>query len=493
MRLNRRTLIQLGVFAVVSIVAIAVMVFGYIKAPGNLFGLGRYQVMVELPEAGGLYQKANVTYRGTEVGLVQDVHLSDKGGVVAVLALQRGIKIPSDLDASVHSQTPLGEQYVALSPRDGNSAPLKNGDVIPLSRTSVGPDTTQLLDTITKGLEAIPRDNLKTAVDESYTAVGGLGPELSRIVQGSTQLALDARKNLDPLIALIDNSGPVLDTQSDTAGAIDRWAANLAVMTNGLRQNDQSLAGFLQNGPQAADEIRQLFDRLQPTLPVLLANLVSINDVAITYQPSLEQLLVLIPQGVAALQAGMVANQDTIQPLKGAYLDFNLNVNIPPACTTGFLPIQQQRPPSFEDYPDRPAGDLYCRVPQDSMFNVRGARNYPCTTRPGKYAASEKMCESDENYVPLNNGMNWKGDPNATLSGQDIPELPPGSPPAGTPPPPAAAAPPGPAPPLAVTGYDPATGTYVGPDGRTYTQSNLAQNKGEQTWQTMLTAPTPPN
>jgi phospholipid/cholesterol/gamma-HCH transport system substrate-binding protein len=493
MRLNRRTLIQLGVFAVVSIVAIAVMVFGYIKAPGNFFGLGRYQVTLELPEAGGLYEKANVTYRGTEVGLVQNVHLSDNGGVVAVLALQRGIKIPSDLDASVHSQTPLGEQFVALSPRDGNSAPLKNGDVIPRSRTSVGPDTTQLLDSITKGLQAIPRDNLKTAVDESYTAVGGLGPELSRIVQGSTQLALDARKNLDPLIALIDNSGPVLDSQSDTAGAIDRWAANLAVMTNGLRQNDRSLAGFLQNGPPAADEIRALFDRLQPTLPVLLANLVSINDVAITYQPSLEQLLVLIPQGVAALQAGMVANQDTIQPLKGAYLDFNLNVNVPPPCTTGFLPIQQQRPPSFEDSPDRPAGDLYCRVPQYSMFNVRGARNYPCTTKPGKYAANEKTCESDENYVPLNDGTNWKGDPNATLSGQDIPQLPPGTPPASTPPPPAAAAPPGPAPPLAVTGYDPATGTYVGPDGRTYTQSNLAQNKQEQTWQTMLMPPTPPN
>jgi len=493
MRLNRRTLIQLGVFAVVSIVAIAVMVFGYIKAPGNLFGLGRYQVTLELPEAGGLYQKANVTYRGTEVGVVRDVHLSDKGGVVAVLALERGIKIPSDLDASVHSQTPLGEQYVALSPRNGNSAPLRNGDVIPRSRTSVGPDTTELLDTITEGLQAIPRDNLKTAIDESYTAVGGLGPELSRIVQGSTQLALDSRKNLDPLIALIENSAPVLDTQSDTAGAIDQWAANLAVMTDGLRRSDQSLAGFLQNGPPAADEIRALFDRFKPTLPVLLANLVSINDVAITYQPSIEQLLVLLPQGVADLQAGMVANQDTIQPYKGAFLDFNLNVNVPPPCLTGFLPVQQQRPPSFEDYPDRPAGDIYCRVPQDSMFNVRGARNYPCTTRPGKYAPSVKMCESDENYVPLNNGMNWKGDPNATLSGQDIPQLPPGSPPASTPPPPASAAPAGPAPPLAVTGYDPATGTYVGPDGRTYTQSNLAQNNQEQTWQTMLMPPTPPS
>ena len=497
MRLNKRTIIQLCVFFVVSVVAIAVMVFGYIKAPGNLFGFGRYQVTLQLPESGNLYRKANVTYRGTEVGLVQDVHLGDDGGVVAVLSLKDGTAIPSNLDAAVHSQTPLGEQYVALTPRSGESPPLKNGDVIPRSRASVGPDTTQLLDTITKGLQAIPRDNLKTAIDESYTAVGGLGPELSRIVQGSTQLALDARQNLDPLITLIEKSQPVLDSQADTAGAINSWAANLAVITNELRQHDSSVAGFLHNGPPAGDEIRKLFDRLQPTLPIVLANLVSVNQVAITYQPGIEQLLVLLPQGVADLQAGMIANQNTIQPLRGAYLDFNLNVNVPPPCTTGFLPPQQMRPQNFEDYPDRPAGNLYCRVPQDAMFNVRGARNYPCTTRPGKYAPTVKMCESDENYVPLNDGYNWKGDPNATLSGQDIPQLPPGSPPAqaAAPPPetlPANGPPAGPAPPLAVTGYDPATGTYVGPDGHIYTQSNLAKDTPkEHTWQTMLMPPTP--
>jgi phospholipid/cholesterol/gamma-HCH transport system substrate-binding protein len=174
-------------------------------------------------------------------------------------------------------------------------------------------------------------------------------------------------------------------------------------------------------------------------------------------------------------------------------LDFNLNFNVPPPCNTGFLPLQQMRTPNFEDAPDRPAGDLYCRVPQDAMFNVRGARNYPCLTRPGKYAPTVKLCESDQNYVPLNDGFNWKGDPNATLSGQDIPQLPPGSPPAA--PPAQAGAPPaatGPAPPLAVTNYDPATGTYIGPDGHVYTQSNLARDTPkEHTWQTMLMPPKP--
>jgi len=87
---------------------------------------------------------------------------------------------------------------------------------------------------------------------------------------------------------------------------------------------------------------------------------------------------------------------------------------------------------------------------------VRGARNYPCLTRPGKRAPTVKMCESDEQYVPLNEGYNWKGDPNATLSGQDIPQSPPGPPPAQTPAPQAAPSP------IAAAEYDPATGTLRG-------------------------------
>ena len=38
--------------------------------------------------------------------------------------------------------------------------------------------------------------------------------------------------------------------------------------------------------------------------------------------------------------------------------------------------------------------------------------------------------------------------------------------------------------------YDPATGSYVGPDGKTYTQANLAHDASEgQTWQDMVLPP----
>lgn len=482
MHLTRRVKIQLALFSAIALVAGGIMVFGYIKAPTLLLGINTYTVTVELDRAGGLYEAGNVTYRGTKVGRIEAVRI-DRGEVQAVLSLDTGIEIPSDLDAEVHSQSAIGEQFIALVPRNGTSRPLADGDVIPIDRTTVPPDINALLDATDRGLQAIPQQNLRTVIDESFTAVGGLGPDLARLVNASTTLSIDSRASLDAILATIDNTGPILDSQTETSSSIRAWAGNLAELTRSLESHDNAFGQFLANGAGAADQARQLMDRLQPTLPVLLANLVGIGDVALAYQPAIEQLLVLYPQGIASLQAGSVATQNVDTPYKGALLNFNLNLNAPPPCVTGFLPAAQIRPPTYQDAPPRPEGDLYCRIPQDSQFTaVRGARNYPCLTRPGKRAPSVKMCESDEEYVPLNDGTNWKGDHNATLSGQDVPQLSPQE-----------VAPTAPVPPIAVAPYDPATGSYIGPDGQTYTQTDLARTAPEEnTWQTMLIPPTAP-
>ena len=97
--LTRRIKIQLAVFATVSLIAGAIMIFAYMQVPAVLFGVGHYTVTVELPQAGGLYPGGNVTYRGTEVGRVQAVRLTDTG-VEAVLSA--GVRCPHPL----RSRTP---------------------------------------------------------------------------------------------------------------------------------------------------------------------------------------------------------------------------------------------------------------------------------------------------------------------------------------------------------------------------------------------------
>lgn len=165
-------------------------------------------------------------------------------------------------------------------------------------------------------------------------------------------MATDARKNLDALVTVIDDAKPLLDSQIQSSDAIQAWAAHLATITAQLRNNDSAVAGLLQKGGPTVAEARQLIDRLNLTLPIVLANLVSVGQVLVTYRDNLESVLVELPQGTADVQAIGVANLNTKQDYKGAFLSFNLNLNWPPPCTTGFLPAQQQRAASYEDYPD---------------------------------------------------------------------------------------------------------------------------------------------
>ena len=96
---------------------------------------------------------------------------------------------------------------------------------------------------------------------------------------------------------------------------------------------------------------------------------------------------------------------------------------------------------------------------------------------------SVALCESDEQYVPLNDGFNWKGDPNATLSGQAIPQLPPdaaASQPQGHPPHPRWRSPNTTRPPAVMWGP-----TATTTPSRTWRK----RAPEDKTWQTMLLPP----
>ena len=215
------------------------------------------------------------------------------------------------MSAAVHSRSAVGEQFLELTPKPdtpANASKLRDGDVIPIGNTQIPADIGHLLDATNRALKAIPPDNLRTVVDEADKAVGGLGPELSRIVDGSTALAIESGKSVDQISQLIDQSPPVLNSQVQTADSIATWAQRMASITGQFKAQDAAFADLLTVGAPALNEGKALFDRVAPALPLLLANLVSLGDIAVTYRNDLEQLLVLFPQGTAVMSAIALAD-----------------------------------------------------------------------------------------------------------------------------------------------------------------------------------------
>jgi hypothetical protein len=255
--------------------------------------------------------------------------------------------------------------------------------------------------------------------------------------------------------------------------------------------------------------------------------------VGVTYNPSLRQLLVLLPPYVA----GFGSLSPTNNPMGLSFGAFSLMNGDPPPCTVGFLPPSQWRSPEDQTVTDTPDG-LYCKLPQDSPIAVRGVRNNPCMGKPGKRAPTVEICNSDKPFEPSAMRQHVLGpypfDPNlvsqgvppddrtdfqdnifAPLEGTPLPQ---GAAPAGTPPdtsppppgtppltdrPPAAAPIPAPQPdapaaapsafpgsgadaPAAALNYDPRTGRYVGSDGRVYQQTDLKTSADPENWKDLL-------
>ncbi|MGD9516947.1 MCE family protein [Mycolicibacterium sp.] len=508
--LTRFVRIQLIVFTIASVVGVGAMVFVYLQAP-VLLGFGRIAVKLHLPATGGLYEFSNVTYRGIEVGKVTDIRPT-RDGVTVTMSLNTSPKIPADLSANVRSVSAVGEQYIDLEPRSDSGPYLKDGSVISVENASVPQPVGPMLDQMSALVESIPTGSLSGLLDESFKALNGSGYELGSLFDSSARLAADAEANSGQLRTLIDDSRSLLDGQAENTDAITTWARSLAGITRQIADDDQQVRTILQTGPETANEASRLLNEVKPTLPVLLANLTTIGQVGVTYHPSLEQLLVLLPPYLAATQSyGSSLNNPTGMALS----EFSLTLGDPPACSVGFLPPSSWRSPADLTDVDTPDG-LYCKLPQDSPIGVRGTRNFPCIEQPGKRAPTVEICQSDKPYEPLAMRQHVLGpypiDP--ALIAQGVPPddritfneqifgpldgtpmpAPTPDPAAGPAPvPPAGAVPAAPSsfggasdgPSVAIATYNPETGQYATPDGGVFTQSNLVQ-AAPDSWEDML-------
>lgn len=451
--MTRFVRIQLTIFAVVTVLALSVMSVSYLKLP-TAFGWQRTDVALQMPDTGGVYKNANVSYLGNVIGRVDAVTLKP-GHVVAELHFDTRAEVPENVRAQIRSVSAVGEQFVELVPEGEPVGEMADGTVLGEDRVDMPQGIGPVLDQATVLMASIDDGKMRRVISESFDAFNGSERELQQFLDSAQLLLEEAQRNTGATRQLIADAEPVLDSQLRSADSIRAWTRNLADLTDQLRVNEPQLTSIIQRGPDSLARATRVLNDLQPTMPVLVANLVSVGEVGVVYNRSIEQLLVIYPALVSSLITAINGAKDTGE----IKVDFNLQINETPPCTTGFLPADQRRSPADLSVPPLMNG-IYCKVPKDSQTTVRGARNLPCMEYPGRRAASLAECAADD-YVP--EGIN--------------------------PPDTSEVGPPGDSPnaynvvPSSNSGereirtsaamYDPATGEYLGANGKTYRQLNL--------------------
>ncbi|CAA0079882.1 Uncharacterised protein [Mycolicibacterium vanbaalenii] len=402
--IDRLTRIQLMIFAVVTVLTVGAISIFYLRVP-EAVGVGSYKVTANFVAGGGLYENANVTYRGVTVGRVESVGLSDDG-VVAHMRLQSGTPVPENVTATVKSVSAIGEQYIDLVPPEQPAqALLSNGADIGVDRTAIGQDIYGLLQQADALVSSVGDSRIRDLLDETFKAFNGSGPELARLIQSSRLLIDEANANYEQTTQLIDQAGPFLEAQIRSGDDIRSLAEGLARFTTEVANADPQLRSVLQTVPGATETANTTFEGIRPTFPVLAANLANFGRIGVIYNKSLEHSLVVFPALLAALNTvagGLPADE-------GGKLDFKVDLGDPPPCSVGFIPAPQIRSPADTTLRELPT-DLYCKVAHNDPSVVRGARNYPCQEFPGKRAPTIQLCRDPKGYVPI--GTNpWRGPP----------------------------------------------------------------------------------
>lgn len=364
---------QLIAFMVIAAVGITYVGGSYVRLP-SLFGIGQYQVYLDLPDTGGVFTNAAVTYRGTSIGRVGELSLNDDGVRIALDLDSGAPDIPADTEAVVANRSAIGEQYVDLQPNSFSEPYLQDGDVVSGGREALPVRVEDLLESVDQFTRSVPLDDLEVMVDELGTAVEGRGPQLQKLSDSLITLSEAGVRTMPQLQALIRDGATVLETQADQSGEIVSFSEDLRTVTEALRDSDSDLERLITTGPEFADETRHLVENSGEPLTRSIGNLSQTMKTVDPLAPSFQVLLQLLP----ALSAGALS----VAPGDGTiHFGLVLEMDNPTPCTQGYEGTQQiidemkAQDPSFDwqeqNFP--PNYDAHCSVPFGSPTTVRGA------------------------------------------------------------------------------------------------------------------------
>ncbi|MBO1333126.1 MCE family protein [Streptomyces sp. VRA16 Mangrove soil] len=357
----------------VAFLLIAVLVLGYLGI--RYADLGRYvgaadyyTVKVQLPRTGGLFTHSDVTYRGVSVGRVGPIGLT-ADGVEAELRIKKSApRIPDDAKAVVASLSAVGEQYIDLRPERSGGPYLADGSRIDPTAASVPRPVTDVLSSVDDLTTSVPLDDLRTVVDEFGKAFEGRGEDLQLLMDNGSQFVQAADRALPQTTKLMADGEVVLRTQAEEGRAIKDFASGAKDLAATLKGSDTDLRRLVMAAPAAATQVSGLLRDLDPEVGVVLANLLTTSEVAVTRQRGTEELLVKLP---AAVAAGATA-------VDGKKVNFGMAVTFfqPLPCTAGYAGTTYRLGTDLGAAPALNTG-ARCTAAASSGVNVRGSAHAP--------------------------------------------------------------------------------------------------------------------
>jgi phospholipid/cholesterol/gamma-HCH transport system substrate-binding protein len=252
---------------------------------------GGYELTAYFPRAVALYAESTVKVMGVDAGRVKSVEVKGDG-IKVVLRIDEGVPLPADVNAALVPLSLIGERNILLGPPWRPGMPkAKDGDIIPMERTSVPVEPDEALESITKLAEAIDPVQLRRLFAKGADALEGNGEDFNTVLERVAALTDTLASNDQQLLDIVANVHRLTATLNQRSEKLGELLEDFSRATGVLAAERESIGAFLAALVRFVDEGKALVTKYETQLPGDVAGFAKVMMTLRTNADSVAQVL----------------------------------------------------------------------------------------------------------------------------------------------------------------------------------------------------------
>ncbi|MEU5593247.1 MCE family protein [Streptomyces sp. NPDC020298] len=340
-------------------------------------------VTAYFPRTVGIYPGSDVRVLGVRIGEVKKI--TPQGDRVRVeLEYDAGRRVPADARAAIINSSVVSDRYVQLLPVYRKGPALRDGAVIPESRTAVPVELDRVFDSLHTTAEALgPKGankdgSLSRLLKVSAGNLDGQGGNLNQTVHDLSQAVTtlsDGRTDLFGTVRNLQVFTAALAADDKSVRSFDTSLAGVAKQLAGERKD---LAAALTNLATALGDVAAFVKRNKKSLTTDVRGLSKVTKVLVTQRAALDELLRVAPTGLSNLNnaynpsSGTLDTRDNAQQAQDP-ASLLCSVLRTTGDEGGKNPDCKELKDLFDSLPEVPAGSAVTGTTDRTLGGILGA------------------------------------------------------------------------------------------------------------------------
>ena len=283
--------VKLTIFMVVTSLATGLLVVTI----GNISFGQTTQYKAVFSDVTGLNKGDDVRISGVRVGSVKNIEIYRRNDALVTFDVDSDSQLNQATDATIRYRNLVGQRYIAITQGAGSSAPLDEGDTIPLSRTSPALDLTVLFNGFKPLFAALSPDDINKLSYEIIQVFQGEGGTVESLLQ-STASVTNALADRDKVVGqLITNLNDVLVTLGNRDQELSSLIVELQQFVSGLKDDRNAILGSLNDVSDLAVQTAGLVKDARAPLTRDISQLRRVAEILDRNRPEIDKALQILP------------------------------------------------------------------------------------------------------------------------------------------------------------------------------------------------------